>query len=117
MASKKPCSQCGQPVSPRAPACPHCRTPHPVPSVSSAVGGKLLRLLGWIFGGLFLLTGLVNAFADQLAPGLFMAALGLTVFPPARDAFEKATGRRPNAWVTALAALLLMFAFTWTSIP
>jgi len=52
----------------------------------------LLRILGWAFGGLFLIIGLVALFVEP-AVGIVTLLIGLVIIPPVTKALERRMDR------------------------
>ena len=66
--------------------------------------------LNWIFGALFLLTGVVSLFSAPLA-GIAMLAISLLLFPPARKFAYSKTNKELPFKARAAAIVVLFIAF------
>ena len=66
-------------------------------------------MISWIFGIIFFVTGVLNAWLVHLAPGVFYLLLSFIYFPPANRFFKKKLGFSIPFAIKIILGLLILW--------
>lgn len=67
------------------------------------------NIISWIFGIVFLVTGVLNAILVHPVPGIFYLLLSLVYFPPVSVYIKKKLGFTIPFWVKAVLGLVVLW--------
>ena len=71
---------------------------------------KSWNIIGWTFGLLFLVIGILNLILIHPVPGIFYIVVSLFYLPPISMAIQKRLGFSIPVWLKIAFALLLLWA-------
>jgi hypothetical protein len=68
-----------------------------------------MRILGWVFGALFIVTGILNLILVHPVPGIFYLLLSLLYFPIADTLSKRIAGLVMPLWVKVVLGLVVLW--------
>ena len=71
---------------------------------------KSRNIIGWTFGIIFMVIGILNLILINPVPGIFYVVVALFYLPPVYIAIEKRIGFSIPVWLKIAFALLLLWA-------